>query len=52
MLVLLRRPEKLAEAFAGQLTNVFGTHEEVVRWLDEGRDSWHVEEGSDGSHTR
>ncbi len=52
MLVLVRRPEKWAETFAGQLTNVFGTHEETVRWLDEERNGWHLKENSDGRRAR
>lgn len=52
MLVLVKRPDKWAEAFAGQLTNVFGTHEETVRWLDGERGGWHVEVESDGRGAR
>jgi bifunctional DNA-binding transcriptional regulator/antitoxin component of YhaV-PrlF toxin-antitoxin module len=44
MIVLVRRPQRFAEAFAGRLTDVFGTHEETIRWLDDERDSWHREE--------
>lgn len=47
MLVLVRRPERWTEAFAGRLTGVFGTHEETIRWLDEERDNWHIEASSD-----
>jgi bifunctional DNA-binding transcriptional regulator/antitoxin component of YhaV-PrlF toxin-antitoxin module len=44
MVVLLRRPESFTEALAGRLTDVFGTHEETLRWLDEERSRWHTEE--------
>ena len=40
LLVLMRRPENWTEALAGKLTNVFGTHEETIRWLEEERDAW------------
>ncbi len=43
-IILARRPENYAEAFAGRLTGVFGTHEEVLRYLDEERASWDKEE--------
>jgi AbrB family looped-hinge helix DNA binding protein len=40
LLVLMRRPENWTDAFAGRLTDVFGTHEENSRWLEEERASW------------
>jgi len=40
VLVLIRRPRRYSEAFAGRLTDVFGTHEENIRWLEELRESW------------
>ena len=40
VLVLIRRPRQYSEAFAGRLTDVFGTHEENIRWLEELRESW------------
>jgi bifunctional DNA-binding transcriptional regulator/antitoxin component of YhaV-PrlF toxin-antitoxin module len=44
MIVLLRKPESFTEALAGKLSDVFGDHEESLRWLDTERDSWHAEE--------
>lgn len=43
MLVLIRRPERYSEAFAGRLTEVFGTREENLRFLEELRNSWDEE---------
>ena len=40
ILLLIRRPERWTEAFAGRLTDVFGTHEDMLRWLEEERQSW------------
>ena len=40
MLLLVRRPRRWAESFAGRLGDVFGTHEENIRYLDEERKSW------------
>lgn len=40
LLVLMRRPESWTEALAGKLTDVFGTHEETIRWLEEEREAW------------
>jgi bifunctional DNA-binding transcriptional regulator/antitoxin component of YhaV-PrlF toxin-antitoxin module len=40
LLVLMRRPDNWTEALAGKLTNVFGTHEETIRWLEEEREAW------------
>jgi bifunctional DNA-binding transcriptional regulator/antitoxin component of YhaV-PrlF toxin-antitoxin module len=40
VMVLVRRPENWTEAFAGRLSDVFGTHEETLRWLEEERESW------------
>lgn len=39
-LLLVRRPERWTDAFAGRLTDVFGTHEETLRWLEEERNAW------------
>lgn len=52
MLVLIRRPERWADAFAGRLTHVFGTHEENVQWLENERSAWHPEESNDGESAR
>lgn len=40
VLLLIRRPANWTDAFAGSLTDVFGTHEETIRWLEEERRSW------------
>jgi hypothetical protein len=40
IMILMRRPANWTEAFAGRLTDVFGTHEETLRWLEEERRSW------------
>ena len=40
VIVLVRRPENWTEAYAGRLSNVFGTHEETLRWLEEERKTW------------
>jgi AbrB family looped-hinge helix DNA binding protein len=47
-LVLMRQPDDWAEAFAGRLGHLFGTHEENLRYLEGERRSWDEEE-SDGS---
>lgn len=44
MLVLMRRPENWADAFAGKLGDVFGDHEDNLRYLDEERRSWERDE--------
>ncbi|MDO8691781.1 MAG: AbrB/MazE/SpoVT family DNA-binding domain-containing protein [Dehalococcoidia bacterium] len=48
MLVLVRHPAHWTQAFAGRLTDVFGTHEETIQWLDRERNSWHAEESGEG----
>ena len=45
MVILLRRPENFTAAFVGQMSDVFGTHEESLRWLEAERDRWHEEAG-------
>lgn len=40
MLVIIRRPDKWTEQFAGQLGHVFGSHEENLSWLDNERREW------------
>ncbi|HLH74327.1 MAG TPA: AbrB/MazE/SpoVT family DNA-binding domain-containing protein [Chloroflexota bacterium] len=40
LMVLIRRPQNWTEAFAGQLTEVFGSHDEVLRWLEDERRTW------------
>ncbi len=44
IIVLMRRPTRWADAFAGRLTDVFGTHEETLRWIYEERENWHSED--------
>ena len=48
-MILMRRPkdpEDWIAAYAGKLTGVFGTHEEVLRYLGEERASWDDESES------
>lgn len=40
MLLLMRRPANWADAFAGKLSDVFGTHEENLAYLEEERRGW------------
>ncbi len=40
MLVLMRRPTRWADAFAGKLGDVFGDHEDTIAFLNEERRSW------------
>ncbi|MGH2409580.1 MAG: hypothetical protein ACRDGS_04325, partial [Chloroflexota bacterium] len=40
MLLLVRRPADWVDAFAGQLSDVFGTHEETRAYLDQERRAW------------
>lgn len=40
MLLLMRRPVRWADAFAGQLGDVFGSHEDTMAFLEEERRSW------------
>lgn len=52
-LVLVRRPERWAEAFAGRLGHVFGDHEDTIRWLEGERASWERgEKGGSGRYRR
>jgi AbrB family looped-hinge helix DNA binding protein len=39
-LVLTRRPESWTERFAGKMGDVWGDHEDNMRYLDEERASW------------
>lgn len=43
MMVLIRRPKRWSKEFAGRLTDVFGTHEETLRYRAEERRSWEDE---------
>lgn len=40
MILLVRRPVRWTDAFAGRLTHVFGTHEENIEWIEAERASW------------
>ncbi len=40
MMVLMRRPTNWADAFSGKMGDVFGTHEDTLRFLEEERQSW------------
>jgi bifunctional DNA-binding transcriptional regulator/antitoxin component of YhaV-PrlF toxin-antitoxin module len=40
VMILRRRPANWAEAYAGKLGHVFGTHEENLRFLEEERANW------------
>jgi bifunctional DNA-binding transcriptional regulator/antitoxin component of YhaV-PrlF toxin-antitoxin module len=40
MLLLVRRPKDWPEAFSGKMGDVFGGHEDTLRYLDEERRSW------------
>jgi bifunctional DNA-binding transcriptional regulator/antitoxin component of YhaV-PrlF toxin-antitoxin module len=40
MMVLMRRPVDWVEAYAGKLTDVFGTHDENIALIESERESW------------
>ncbi len=40
VMVLMRRPENWTEAFAGKMSDIFGDHEDTMRFLDEERQGW------------
>lgn len=40
VMLLLRRPENWTEAFAGRMGDIFGTHQETLRWIEEERATW------------
>ena len=40
MVLLVRRPARWTDAFAGRLTHVFGTHEENIEWIERERAGW------------
>ena len=46
-MLLRRRPANWAEAYAGKLGHVFGTHDETLRFLEEARASWEREGTAD-----
>lgn len=43
MLVLMRQPEDWVAAFSGQMGDVFGDHDDTLRYLDDERRSWENE---------
>jgi hypothetical protein len=43
MLLLVRRPKNWVEAFSGKMGDVFGSHEDTLRYLDEERRGWERE---------
>lgn len=40
MIVLIRRPADWVDAYAGKLSDVFGTHEENLAWIEAERRAW------------
>jgi bifunctional DNA-binding transcriptional regulator/antitoxin component of YhaV-PrlF toxin-antitoxin module len=40
MLLLVRRPKDWIAAFSGHMGDVFGDHDDTLRYLDEERRSW------------
>ena len=40
MILLMRRPENWVAAFSGKMGDVFGDHEDTLRYLDAERASW------------
>jgi AbrB family looped-hinge helix DNA binding protein len=42
-MLLLRRPTDWVEAFSGKMGDVFGDHEDTLRYLDEERRTWERE---------
>jgi len=43
MLLLMRRPRDWVKAFSGKMGDVFGDHEDTLRYLDEERRAWERE---------
>ncbi len=43
MLLLVRRPKDWVATFSGQMGDIFGDHEDTLRYLDEERRSWQDE---------
>lgn len=41
---LVRKPADYVKHFSGRLSDVFGTHDEILAYLDEERASWGPEE--------
>jgi len=44
MLLLMRRPADWVDAFAGRLSDVFGTHEETRAYLEQERRAWAMDQ--------
>jgi len=40
VIVLTRKPEDFADAYAGKFGDLFGDHDEILAYLDEERRSW------------
>lgn len=40
ILLLVRRPTRWTDAFAGRLTHVFDTHEKNIEFIEAERESW------------
>jgi len=40
VMVLIRRPASWTDTFAGRMTDVFGTHEDTLGYLEGERRSW------------
>lgn len=47
MLLLVRRPKSWAVYFSGKMGDVFGDHQDTLRYLAEERRSWELD-GPDG----
>jgi hypothetical protein len=39
-MILMRRPASWTEAFSGKMSDVFGDHDDTLRFLDEERRDW------------
>jgi bifunctional DNA-binding transcriptional regulator/antitoxin component of YhaV-PrlF toxin-antitoxin module len=48
-MVLRRRPANWAEAYAGKLGHVFGTHQDTLRFLEQERAGWEAEPTGTGA---
>jgi AbrB family looped-hinge helix DNA binding protein len=40
VMILMRKPTSWADAFSGKMSDVFGGHEDTMRFLEEERRSW------------
>jgi bifunctional DNA-binding transcriptional regulator/antitoxin component of YhaV-PrlF toxin-antitoxin module len=48
MLLLLRQPQDWVAEFSGKMGDVFGDHEDTLRYLDEERRSWERDSSGGG----